>query len=95
MDRGFDIDDRVICRESGVIGQVLKFYKPTACKEQTLVKTDDGHEYHAPTKTWVKTTEAGNITIKLPTLTEQEVMCSIQQYNGMRLIMRKVVNCDE
>ena len=30
MDRKFDIGDRVICKESGVIGKVLKFYNPTA-----------------------------------------------------------------
>lgn len=41
------------CTSSGVIGEVIKFYKPTACEEQTLVRTDDGRQYHAPTKEWV------------------------------------------
>lgn len=95
MDRLFEIGDRVVCNDSGVIGKVLKFYKPTACDEQTLIKTDDGREYHAPTSTWIKTTEAGNTTIKLPLVSNEEnciavigrgsskswLMAAIKQYN--------------
>jgi hypothetical protein len=47
------IGQKVICTESGVIGTVLRFYCPTACEEQTLVQTEDGRRYHAPTRTWV------------------------------------------
>jgi hypothetical protein len=45
-------DDRVICSESGVIGTVVGFYVPTSCEEQTMVITEDGRRYHAPTRTW-------------------------------------------
>lgn len=38
MNRNFDIGDRIICTESGVIGKCIKFYVPTACEEQTMVK---------------------------------------------------------
>ena len=53
MKRDFDIGDKVICRKSGVVGQVIKFYIPTASAEQTMVKTLRGL-YHAPTNDWVK-----------------------------------------
>lgn len=69
MDRKFDIGDRVICTDSGVIGKVLKFYNPTACEEQTLVKTDDGREYHAPTRTWIK-----DMIIRIPGFNFEDVM---------------------
>lgn len=52
--RNIKIGDRVICIESGVRGVVEKFYTPTACAEQTMVKTSDGRLYHAPTSTWVR-----------------------------------------
>lgn len=48
----FYIGERVICSESGVIGDIIKFYKPTASEEQIMVRTLDGRQYHAPTKTW-------------------------------------------
>ena len=54
MKRPFDIGDKVICKASGVIGIVEKFYVPTACAEQTMVITDDGRRYHAPTSEWRK-----------------------------------------
>lgn len=53
MKRKFDINDIVICKESGVIGKVLEFYIPTACEEQTMVETSDRRKYHAPTSTWI------------------------------------------
>lgn len=54
MNRKFGIGDRVTCRESGVSGKVIRFYFPTACAEQTMVITDDGRQYHAPTTYWKK-----------------------------------------
>lgn len=54
MNRGFDIGDKVICKVSGVIGTVEKFYFPTACAEQTMIRTPDGRLYHAPTSEWKK-----------------------------------------
>lgn len=80
MNRNFDIGDRVICKESGVIGKVLKFYTPTSCEEQTMIETDDNRQYHAPTRTWKKTTNCGHITIKLPSLTSQECLTSIYNF---------------
>ena len=52
MSRNFDIGDKVICVISGVIGIVEKFYVPTSCAEQTMVITQDGRRYHAPTSEW-------------------------------------------
>lgn len=48
----FKIGDRVINKWSCVKGNVIKIYKPTACEEQTMVITDDGRKYHAPTREW-------------------------------------------
>lgn len=53
--RGFDIGDEVMCSLSGVCGRVVKFYRPTASAEQTMVQTSDGRLYHAPTMYWRKT----------------------------------------
>lgn len=52
MSRRFNIGDRIICTESGVVGKCIKFYVPTACEEQTMVITNDGRKYHAPTREW-------------------------------------------
>lgn len=52
--RGFKIGDEVVCKTSGVVGTVIKFYVPTACAEQTMVETAEGRKYHAPTSEWTK-----------------------------------------
>lgn len=49
--RNIDIGMKVYCKDSGVIGTVLRFYNPTSCEEQTMVQTTKG-KYHAPTSTW-------------------------------------------
>ena len=54
MKRTFDVGDKVVCTETGVCGIVEKFYYPTACAEQIMVRTEDGRQYHAPTSTWVR-----------------------------------------
>ena len=51
-ERGFNIGDRSMCFKTGVVGKCIKFYTPTACEEQTMVLTDTGKKYHAPTRTW-------------------------------------------
>lgn len=48
------IGEKVICFESGVVGIVVKKYYPTACEEQTMIETEDGRLYHAPTRTFGK-----------------------------------------
>lgn len=50
--RTINIGYKVICSESGVVGTVIRFYHPTSCEEQTLVETENGKRYHAPTRTW-------------------------------------------
>lgn len=57
MDLGYTIGDRVMQIEDKVIGEVIKFYKPTACKQQTMILCDDGRKYHAPSDTFVKVLE--------------------------------------
>ena len=52
MNRKFNVGDRTICITTGVIGTCIKFYIPTASSEQTMVLTDDGRKYHAPTSEW-------------------------------------------
>ncbi len=55
--RGFDIGDRVICTESGVMGKAIKFYYPTTCAEQTMILCDDGRKYHASSADFIKVDE--------------------------------------
>lgn len=55
MDRKFEVGDRIVCVTTGVVGLCLDFYTPTGCEEQTMVLTDDGRRYHAPTSEWVVT----------------------------------------
>lgn len=57
MDFDYDIGDRVMQIEDKVTGQVIKFYKPTACKQQTMILCDDGRKYHAPSDTFIKVGE--------------------------------------
>lgn len=54
MEREFKTGDKIICKESGVVGICTRFYVPTACEEQTMVETLDGRFYHAPTRMWKK-----------------------------------------
>lgn len=54
MDLDYAIGDRVMQIENKVIGEVIKMYYPTACKQQTMILCDDGRKYHAPSDTFVK-----------------------------------------
>lgn len=47
------IGDRVVCT-TGVKGVVVKQYYPTACAQQTMIRTDDDRLYHAPTTMFTK-----------------------------------------
>lgn len=49
-----EIGDRVICYPDNVAGTVIKQYFPTACEQQTMIQCDDGRQYHAPTRTFMK-----------------------------------------
>lgn len=55
MDLGYNIGDRVMQIEDRVVGKVIRFYKPTACAQQTMIICDDGRKYHAPSATFIKT----------------------------------------
>lgn len=57
MDFGYDIGDRVMQIEDKVIGEVIKMYYPTACKQHTMILYDDGRKYHAPSDTFIKVSE--------------------------------------
>lgn len=58
MDFGYDIGDRVMQIDEKVIGEVIKFYTPTACEQQTMILCDDGRKYHAPSDTFIKIGES-------------------------------------
>lgn len=79
MDFGYTIGDRVIQTEDKVIGEVIKMYYPTACKQQTMILCDDGRRYHAPSDTFIKVSEleeqiAKKIKDKPPQLAMSETM---------------------
>ncbi len=57
MSLGYGIGDRVMQIEDKVTGKAIKFYKPTACKQQTMILCDDGRKYHAPSDTFIKVSE--------------------------------------
>lgn len=57
MDIGYQIGDRVVQIENGIIGKVIRFYRPTACKQQTMILCDDGRKYHAPSDTFIRVDE--------------------------------------
>lgn len=46
--------DLVAHKENGLVGIVVKEYKPTGAECQILIKTLDKREYHAPMEEWVK-----------------------------------------
>ena len=50
--RNFHLGDRVVCTTSGIYGRAILFYTPTGQEEQTMIFTDDGRKYHAPTSEW-------------------------------------------
>lgn len=45
----FQIGDEVVCIPTGVRGRVVKQYYPTASAQQTMIRTENGLLYHAPT----------------------------------------------
>lgn len=45
----FQIGDKVVCIPTGVRGTVVKQYYPTASAQQTMIRTENGLLYHAPT----------------------------------------------
>lgn len=57
MDLGYTIGDIVMQIEDKVIGEVIRVYYPTACKQQTMILCDDGRKYHAPADTFIKVSE--------------------------------------
>lgn len=71
MGLGYDIGDRVIQVYDRVVGEVVKFYHPTACGQQTMILCDDGRKYHAPSETFIKVSKlqeeiASRIKRRLP-----------------------------
>lgn len=48
------VGDRVISYPKGIKGVVIKQYFPTACGQQTMIRTDDGRLYHASTVCFMK-----------------------------------------
>lgn len=83
MDFGYDIGDRVMQIEDKVIGRVIKFYIPTACKQQTMILCDDGRKYHSQSDTFIKVSEleeqiAKKIKEKPPQLAMSAAMPLVQ-----------------
>lgn len=54
MNLGYDIGDRVIQIEDGVMGKVVKFYTTATCGHQTMILCDESRKYHAPSETFIK-----------------------------------------
>lgn len=98
MDLNYTIGDRVIQIEDKVMGQVIKFYRPTACKPQTMILCDDGRKYHAPSDTFIKIDEYGEqITIEIGIPAGQLASQSIQtphEYRNIKVTEGTVITVD-
>lgn len=81
MNLGYTIGDRVMQIEDKVIGEAIKFYKPTACKQQTMILCDDGRKYHAPSETFVKVSEFEDNANKEERISPISIACN---YDGMK-----------
>ena len=55
------IGDKVVCIPTGVRGRVVKQYYPTASAQQTMIRTENGLLYHAPTYDFRKEEEHESI----------------------------------
>lgn len=51
------IGDYAMCIVSGVMGEVVNIYTPTASEQQIMVCTPEGRLYHAPYSMWVKVSD--------------------------------------
>lgn len=81
MDLVYTIGDRVMQIEDKVIGEVIKMYYPTACKQQTMILCDDGRKYHAPSDTFVKVSEFEDNAKKDECISHISMAC---KYDGMK-----------
>ena len=79
-ERKFNIGDRIMCVETGVVGKCIKFYIPTACEEQTMVLTDDGRRYHAPTRLWEVADKVNQIGYEGEENTENNLLNPFGEY---------------
>lgn len=91
MDLGYTIGDRVMQIEDKVIGEVIRMYYPTACKQQTMILCDNGRKYHAPSDTFVKVSElekqiANKIKEKPPQLAMSATMTLAQDLSQPLLV---------
>lgn len=93
MKRRINIGDRVICTESGVIGIVTKFYIPTASEEQRMVDTDDGRQYHAPTRCWTLLTIGMDVGSQADQSVSQEVLVK-HDYRDIKLTESMTITID-
>lgn len=74
--RNFELGDTIICESTNVVGKTIRFYKPTACEEQVMVRTEDGRKYHAPTRMWRKITK----TVRLKIILSKKLLNSYGEY---------------
>ncbi len=81
--KSFTVGDFVMCRENGIRGVVIGFYYPTASEEQTMVRTEDGRKYHAPTRMWVLT-DIGDLKTRELNILYPENPGQIQEHIELR-----------
>lgn len=62
----FHVGDKVVCIPTGVRGIVVKQYYPTASAQQTMIRTENGLLYHAPTYDFRKEKENESICDTVP-----------------------------
>ena len=88
----FQIGDRVVCIPSGVRGRVVKQYYPTASAQQTMIRTENGLLYHAPTYDFRKEEENESIcdTVSGPLAEHlQSIARGLQEALGSNRFLQK------
>ena len=91
MNLEYDLGDMVMQINDKVVGEVIKFYTPTACGQQTMILCSNGRKYHAPSETFVKISKleegiVSKIRSRPPQLAMEAAMPLIQESEKPLLI---------
>lgn len=97
MRLGYDIGDEVIQVDDMIVGRVIKLYKPTACKQQTMILCNNGRRYHAPSESFIKLNElkkeiVSKVKTRPPKLATSNAMSLVQDATQPLLVQHNYRN---
>lgn len=73
--------DLVAHKENGIVGTIIKEYKPTGAERQIMIKTLDERQYHAPMEEWVKLRIGISDTETIKKMLMREIKCTSKYLN--------------